>query len=123
MGDLVKLAAVFAFISATCAVVAPSVAEAQIMPSSDGMFLCPAPVTAGRFWNDLSSAASSGVKLTRTIGADIAKKNGCRFFASKQLKPVRFIAGQLGLSDGAALGWAAPELYINYINSPPPPSR
>lgn len=94
----------------------PRSAEAQIYPATDGMFLCPSPIIAGRFWNDLNAAGSTGVKLTHAVGADIAARNGCRFLQSKKLKPVRFVAGELGVSDGVVLGWTAPELFIVYIN-------
>jgi hypothetical protein len=71
---------------------------------------------AGRFWTDLTTAASTGVKVTHAVGVDIAARDGCRFVQSKGLKPVRYVAGELGISDGSGLGWTAPELYILYLN-------
>jgi len=97
----------------------PTAAGAQIQPAGDGMFLCRSPVVATGFWNDLNAAASAGVKLNRSVAASIAAKHGCGFVSSKRLKPVRFVAGQLGITEGSGLGWASPELYIIYLNNPP----
>jgi hypothetical protein len=102
-----------------CAALQPTAAGAQIEPAGDGMFLCRSPVVATGFWNDLNAAASAGVKLNRSVAASIAAKHGCSFVSSKRLKPVRFVAGQLGITEGSGLGWASPELYIIYLNNPP----
>lgn len=102
---------------------APHQAQAQIYPAANGMFLCPSPVTANDFWTDVNRAASTGVKLTHAVGVEIATRNGCHFVQSKGLKPVRYVAGELGISDGSGLGWTAPELYIVYINEAPAAGR
>lgn len=83
------------------------------------MFLCRSPVIANAFWTDLNRAAEAGVKLNRTIAGEIAAKHECPFVRSDRLKPVRFVAGQLGISDGLRIGWASPEYYVIYINNPP----
>lgn len=51
------------------------------------------------------------------IAKGIATKNGCPFVASAMLKPVDFVAGQMAITDGKVKGWAAPQLYIMYVNT------
>lgn len=83
-----------------------------------GMFLCRSPVVANDFWNDLLTAQQAGVSVNREIAASIARKNGCSFVASASLKPIDYVAGQLAITDGSVKGWAAPQLYILYVNQP-----
>ena len=52
------------------------------------------------------------------IARNIAQKNGCSFVSSSSLKPVDFTAGQMAITDGKVKGWAAPQLYIMYVNRP-----
>jgi hypothetical protein len=86
--------------------------------SEAGMFLCRSPVVAGDFWNDLLAAQQAGVKLNREIAVGTAQKNGCQFVAGNNLKPTNFVAGELAITDGTVTGWAAPQLYIMYVNGP-----
>jgi hypothetical protein len=81
-----------------------------------GMFLCRSPVVANDFWTDLNQAAGAGVKLNMEITGSIAQKNGCPFVPSTNLKPIDFVAGQFAITDGKIKGWAAPQLYIMYVN-------
>jgi hypothetical protein len=83
-----------------------------------GMFLCRSPVVANDFWTDLNQAAGAGVKLNMDIARNIAQKNGCPFVPSPNLKPIDFVAGQMAITDGKVKGWAAPQLYIMYVNRP-----
>jgi hypothetical protein len=83
-----------------------------------GMFLCRSPVVANDFWTDLNQAAVAGVKLNMEIAIGIAQKNGCPFVPSPNLKPVDFVAEQMAITDGKIKGWAAPQLYIMYVNRP-----
>lgn len=80
-----------------------------------GMFLCRSPVVANDFWTDLTGAS---VKLNMEIARTIAQKNGCPFVPSTNLKPIDFVAGQMAITDGKVKGWAAPQLYIMYVNRP-----
>lgn len=82
------------------------------------MFLCRSPVVANDFWTDPNQAAGAGVKLNMVIARNIAQKNGCPFVSSSNLKPVDFTAGQMAITDGKVKGWAAPQLYIMYVNRP-----
>ncbi|WP_315765633.1 hypothetical protein [Bradyrhizobium sp. SZCCHNS2005] len=82
-----------------------------------GMFLCRSPVVANDFWTDLNQAAGAGVKLNMEIANGIAAKNGCPFVPSTNLKPIDFVAGQMAITDGKVKGWAAPQLYIMYVNA------
>ncbi|MCG2631792.1 hypothetical protein L6654_34705 [Bradyrhizobium sp. WYCCWR 13023] len=68
---------------------------------------------------DLSQAAGAGVKLNIEIARTIAQKNGCLFAPSTNLKPIDFVAGQMAITGGNLKGWAAPQLYIMYVNRPP----
>ncbi|MCS3453893.1 hypothetical protein [Bradyrhizobium elkanii] len=95
-----------------CCGTAPSFADGA------GMFLCRSPVVANDFWTDLNQAAGAGVKLNMDIARNIAQKNGCSFVSSSSLKPVDFTAGQMAITDGKVKGWAAPQLYIMYVNRP-----
>ncbi|MFK4627098.1 hypothetical protein ABIF50_010435 [Bradyrhizobium diazoefficiens] len=79
---------------------------------------CRSPVVANDFWTDLNQAAGAGVKLNMDIARNIAQKNRCPFVLSSNLKPVDFIAGQMAITDGKVKGWAAPQLYIMYVNRP-----
>jgi hypothetical protein len=81
-----------------------------------GMFLCRSPVVANDFWTDLNQAAGAGVKLNMDIARNIAQKNACPFVSSPNLKPIDFVAGQMAITDGKIKGWAAPQLYIMYVN-------
>ena len=83
-----------------------------------GMFLCRSPVVANDFWNDLLTARQTGVTVNREIAASIARKHQCQFVASERLKPIDFVTGQLAITDGSIKGWAAPQLYIMYVNRP-----
>lgn len=83
-----------------------------------GMFLCRSPVVANDFWNDLLTARQTGISVNREIAANIARKNQCKFVTSNILKPIDFVAGQLAITDGRIKGWAAPQLYIMYVNRP-----
>jgi hypothetical protein len=83
-----------------------------------GMFLCRSPVVANDFWNDLLTASQTGIAVNREMAASIARKNQCQFVASERLKPIDFVAGQLAMTDGHIKGWAAPQLYIIYMNPP-----
>jgi len=83
-----------------------------------GMFLCRSPVVANDFWTDLNQAAGAGVKLNMEIARNIAQKNACPFISSPNLKPIDFVAGQFAITDGKVKGWAAPQLYIMYVNRP-----
>jgi hypothetical protein len=83
-----------------------------------GMFLCRSPVVANDFWTDLNQAAGAGVKLNMEIARTIAQKNACPFVPSADLKPIDFVAGQMAITDGKVKGWAAPQLYIMYVNRP-----
>lgn len=80
------------------------------------MFLCRSPVVANDFWTDLNQAAGAGVKLNMNLARNIAQKNGCPFVSSSNLKPVDFTARQMAITDGKVKGWAAPQLYIMYVN-------
>lgn len=80
------------------------------------MFLCRPPVVANDFWTITRLA---GVKLNMEIARTIAQKNGCPFVPSTNLKPIDFVAGQIAITDGNVKGWAAPQLYIMYVNRPP----
>jgi hypothetical protein len=83
-----------------------------------GMFLCRSPVVANDFWTDLTTAQQTGIKLNMELAGSIAQKNACPFMASPNLKPIDFVAGQLAITDGKIKGWAAPQLYIMYVNRP-----
>ncbi len=48
----------------------------------------------------------------------VAAKNGCIFVTSSRLKPVKFVAGELLMTDGTRSGWSDPNLYIIYVNAP-----
>ena len=52
------------------------------------------------------------------VGCDEFVKNAGQFVASSNLKPVNFVAGQMAITDGKVTGWAAPQLYILYVNRP-----
>jgi hypothetical protein len=93
------------------------VAKAQIQPVLDGMFLCASPIIANEFWDSVLGADSSGIKLNRAVIGQIAAKNGCGFVKSSSLRPIKFVAGQLDLTDGVHAGWATPYYYILYINN------
>lgn len=82
------------------------------------MFLCRSQVVVNDFWTDLNQAAGAGVKLNMEIAPTIAQKNGCPFVPSSSLKPIDFVAGQMVITDGKVKGWAAPQLYIVYVNRP-----
>lgn len=82
------------------------------------MFLCRSPVVANDFWTDLNQTAGAGVQLNMDIARNIAQKNGCPFVSSSNLQPVDFTAGQMAITDGKVKGWAAPQLYIMYVNRP-----
>lgn len=90
----------------------------QSFANGAGMFLCRSPVVANDFWTDLNQAAGAGVRLNMEIARNIAEKNGCPFVSSSNLKPVDFVAGQMAITDGKVKGWAAPQLYIMYVNRP-----
>jgi hypothetical protein len=83
-----------------------------------GMFLCRSPVVANDFWTDLNTAKQTGIELNMELAGSIARKNACPFVASPHLKPIDFVAGQLAITDGKIKGWAAPQLYIMYVNLP-----
>lgn len=96
------------------------VASLPAAATEPGMFLCPSPVIANDFWNEVLLIAKSGaVQMTREIGARIAVKHGCTFVAGERLKPVDFVAGQLAIAyGGGEKGWASPFVYIDYVNRP-----
>lgn len=81
-----------------------------------GMFLCRSPVVAGDFWNGLMTARNAGVTLNREIAASIARKHGCVFVASPALRPINYVSGEMEITGGRFNGWAAPQLYIIYVN-------
>lgn len=93
-------------------------ATAQAFANGAGMFLCRSPVVANDFWNALNQVAGAGVNLSKEVAKGIAAKNDCPFVASTALKPVDFVAGQMAITDGKNKGWAAPQLYILYVNTP-----
>ena len=82
------------------------------------MFLCRSPNIAGGFYSDLLTAQRTGIKLDRAVVEKVATKNGCIFIASRGLRPVKFVSGELLITDGTRAGWADPNLYIIYVNTP-----
>lgn len=92
------------------------IAASPVYAADAGMFLCRSPVVANDFWSALLAAQQSGITVNRAIARSIAEKNQCQFLASKNLKPVDFVAGELAITDGTVKGWADPHLYIIYIN-------
>jgi hypothetical protein len=101
-------------IGAASVLAAVSVARA----AEPGMFLCRSPVVANDFWGDLVTAQQTGITLNRELAASVARKHQCPFVASATLKPIDYVAGQLAITDGKLKGWAAPQLYILYVNRP-----
>ncbi len=83
-----------------------------------GMFLCRSPLIAGNFYSDLLTVQRTGVWVDRAIAEKVAQKNDCRFVASSRLKPVKYVAGELLMTDGTSSGWSDPNLYIIYVNAP-----
>ena len=103
---------------AVLTVIAVGLASIEANAAEPGMFLCRSPVVAIDFWRDLNTAQETGIKLNRELAGGIARKHGCQFVASSILKPVDFVAGQMAITDGRIKGWAAPQLYIIYVNRP-----
>lgn len=99
--------------------VALSLGVGVAQAASNGTWLCSSPVIANNLWTDISAVHETGVQLTKSMIDSMAAKNGCRFVASQNLKPVNFVAGQFLLVDGNAKGWASPFLYIWYVNTAP----
>lgn len=97
---------------AAYACVGPAAAVGEIR----GMFLCPSPVTANDLWRDVVDVGSKGLRVTFPMLEKLAARNRCEFAASSNLKPIKFVAGQFRLRDGAADGWAHPDYYIRYVN-------
>ena len=100
------------------AVIAVTLLVSAACAAEAGMFLCRSPVVANDFWNGLVTAQQTGVRVNRDIAAGIAQKNGCEFIASEHLKPIDYVSGQFAITDGKIKGWAAPQLYIMYVNRP-----
>lgn len=51
-----------------------------------GMWLCPAPLPAVTFWNDLSAAQKIGVSVKASDIDHIAQNYGCEYFRVRQFQ-------------------------------------
>jgi hypothetical protein len=90
----------------------PAAASGEIR----GMFLCPSPIMANDMWREVVEVGSKGIRVTFPMLEKLASRNKCRFASSAALKPIKFVAGQLRLADGAFDGWVHPDYYIRYVN-------
>jgi hypothetical protein len=105
------------FLIAAFALAASGTGSAAASPGEiRGMFLCPSPVIANDLWRDVVDVGSKGLRVTFPMLEKLAARNRCEFAASSSLKPIKFVAAQFRLRDGAADGWAHPDYYIRYVN-------
>lgn len=98
-------------------VVAGLVLAAQGARASEarGMYLCQTPVAANDFFSDLKTVRQAGLTITPEVASQVAGKHLCGFAASTKLRPVEHYWDLFKLRDGANEGWAAIDLYVEYV--------
>jgi len=99
---------------ALIATLAAAIGSAQADEPRHGLFLCPSPVIANSFWNDVISAQQLGVPLDHKIALSIAQKDQCNYVASLRFIATNYVAGELSVADGENSGWVAPQQYVIY---------
>jgi hypothetical protein len=119
------------------ALLVSGIATAAAADPRAGMYLCRSPLISHNFFHDLTEARRVGIRLDQAIAKSIADKNECEYVFVPNMRPVRFVAGQLAISDGTPrssdihpndsritpwgiiLGWTHPDLYIMHVNAAP----